>query len=106
MVVTQTLFQTKGAGDGFRRFRLGQNGDWLRVLRVDDLAALKPFPGAANRTSTIVLEKGRADGVSGAVCEMDARPRRRPPSADLLHRGGRSTPDRPGSPWLVAAPAD
>lgn len=58
MVVTQTLFQTKGAGDGFRRFRLGTDGPSLRVLRVDDLVALKPFGDAANWTSTIVLEKG------------------------------------------------
>ena len=58
MVITQTLFQSKGAGDGFRRFRLGDNGPGLRVLRVDDLARLKPFPGAANWTATVVLEKG------------------------------------------------
>lgn len=58
MVITQTLFQTKGAGDGFRRFRLGPDGPWLRVLRVDDMVALKPFDDAANWTSTVVLEKG------------------------------------------------
>ena len=28
-VITQTLFQTKGAGDGFRRFRIGESGEWL-----------------------------------------------------------------------------
>ena len=58
MVITQTLFQTKGAGDGFRRFRLGSGGEWLRVLRVNDLVACRPFPGAANWTATITLEKG------------------------------------------------
>ena len=58
MVITQTLFQSKGAGDGFRRFRLGDDGPGLRVLRVDDLSRLKPFPGAANWTATVVLEKG------------------------------------------------
>ncbi len=60
MVITQTLFQTKGAGDGFRRLRLGADGPPLRVLRVDDLVALRPFGDAANWTSTIVLEKGAA----------------------------------------------
>ena len=59
MVITQTLFQSKGAGDGFRRFRLGDDGPGLRVLRVDDLARLKPFPNASNWTATVVLEKGR-----------------------------------------------
>ena len=60
MVITQTLFQTKGAGDGFRRFQLGANGPPLKVLRVDDMVALRPFGDAANWTSTIVLEKGAA----------------------------------------------
>jgi hypothetical protein len=58
-VITQTLFQTKGAGDGFRRFRIGAAGQWLRVLRVDDMVGFQPFPGASNWTSTIILEKGR-----------------------------------------------
>ena len=60
MVITQTLFQTKGAGDGFRRFRLGPDGPPLGVLRVDDMVALRPFDDAANWTSTIVLQKGTA----------------------------------------------
>jgi SAM-dependent methyltransferase len=60
MVITQTVFQTKGAGDGFRRFRLGPEGEPLKVLRVDDLAALRPFGDAANWTSTVVIEKGAA----------------------------------------------
>jgi Eco57I restriction-modification methylase/N-6 DNA Methylase len=59
-VITQTLFQTKGAGDGFRRFRIGNEGEWLRVERVDDLVALRPFGDAANWTSTVVLKKGMA----------------------------------------------
>ncbi len=57
MVIPQTLLHTKGAGDGFRRFRLGPQGEPLEVLRVDDLVALRPF-AAANRTATIVLQKG------------------------------------------------
>ncbi len=58
MVVTQTLFQTRGAGDGFRRFRLGDEGIPLKVLRVDDLVDVQPFDTASNWTATIVLEKG------------------------------------------------
>jgi hypothetical protein len=58
-VITQTLFQTKGAGDGFRRFRIGNQGEWLNVERVDDLVALRPFGDASNWTSTLILEKGR-----------------------------------------------
>jgi methylase of polypeptide subunit release factors len=59
-VITQTLFQTKGAGDGFRRFRLGSDGEHLKVERVDDFVAMRPFDGAANWTSTVVIQKGQA----------------------------------------------
>ncbi|MBC8264297.1 MAG: SAM-dependent DNA methyltransferase [Anaerolineales bacterium] len=58
-VITQTVFQTKGAGDGFRRFRLGEKGQHLRVLHVDDLSRLQPFEGATNRTSVVVCQRGR-----------------------------------------------
>jgi hypothetical protein len=58
-VITQTVFKTKGAGDGFRRFRLG-DGQELKVLKVNDMVELQPFEGASNRTSTVVLEKGKA----------------------------------------------
>jgi hypothetical protein len=57
-VITQTLFQTKGAGDGFRRFRIG-TGTSLRILRVDDMVRFQPFEGASNWTSTIFLKKGQ-----------------------------------------------
>ena len=57
-VITQTLFQTKGAGDGFRRFRIGKSGAFLKVVRVDDMVQFQPFEGAANWTSTIIVKKG------------------------------------------------
>ncbi len=57
-VITQTLFKTMGAGDGFRRFKLGEDGADLRVFHVDDMVALKPFEGAANRTSVFVVQRG------------------------------------------------
>ncbi len=56
-VITQTVFKTKGAGDGFRRFRLGE-GASLKVRSVHDLVDLQPFEGAGNRTATVVLQKG------------------------------------------------
>jgi len=101
MVITQTLFQTKGAGDGFRRFRLGPEGKRLKVLRVDDMVELRPFDNAANWTSTILLEKGAPTqypvpyikwlpGVEGdgdtTHCTYHAEP---------------IEPDRPGSPWFL-----
>lgn len=56
-VITQTVFKTKGGGAGFRQFRLG-SGTPLKVLSVDDMSELKPFEGAANRTSVVIMQKG------------------------------------------------
>ncbi len=57
-VITQTVFKTKGAGAGFRRFRIGRNGPRLRVLSVHDMSSFRPFPGVHNRTSTIAVRVG------------------------------------------------
>ena len=51
--------QMGDAGDGFRRFRLGDRQE-LKVIKVNGLVELQPFEGASNRTSTVVLEKGEA----------------------------------------------
>ena len=58
-VITQTIFKTKGAGDGFRLFKLGETGHPLKVMHVDDMSELQPFEGATNRTAILVLQKGQ-----------------------------------------------
>jgi SAM-dependent methyltransferase len=98
MVIPQTLFQTKGAGDGFRRFRLGPDGDWLGVQRVDDLVAVRPFGNVANRAGTIVLEKGRQTQYPVHYVKW------RQGAAGLEQEYCLAAPiaaDQPGSPWLV-----
>ncbi len=56
-LITQEVFKSKGAGEGFRNFRLdGRNP--LRVLKADDLTAVQPFEKAANKTALIVLRRG------------------------------------------------
>lgn len=102
-VITQTVFQTRGAGDGFRRFRIGEAGPDLRVLRVHDLVAVRPFADASNWTAVLTLQKGvptqypvpyvkwkrTKDGKEPASFEKEtayARP------ADAT---------RPNSPWIV-----
>ncbi len=57
-VITQSVWKTAGAGQGFRRFRLGEDGPFLQVLHVDDLSRLQVFEGASTRTSVFVLQKG------------------------------------------------
>lgn len=57
-VITQEVFKAKGAGEGFRRFRLREDGICLKVIKAADLVTVKPFEGAANKTAMIILDKG------------------------------------------------
>ncbi|MBI4516290.1 MAG: hypothetical protein HY699_10810 [Deltaproteobacteria bacterium] len=56
-MITQSLFKTAGAGDGFRRFRVGDRGQ-IGVVHVDDLSAIQPFEGATNRTAILTCTRG------------------------------------------------
>lgn len=58
-LITQEVFKSKKAGEGFRRFRIGNNGSFLKVKFVHDLVSLKPFEGAANKTALLALVKGK-----------------------------------------------
>jgi hypothetical protein len=57
-LITQSVFKSAGAGEGFRKFILPDKTP-IRVLQVDDMVELKPFEGVANRTSIVVLQKGK-----------------------------------------------
>ncbi|MCM8776295.1 MAG: hypothetical protein NC930_08130 [Candidatus Omnitrophica bacterium] len=57
-LITQEVFKSKGAGEGFRRFKLGEHGNNLKVLKAHDFVSLQPFEGAANKTAAIILTKG------------------------------------------------
>jgi len=56
-LITQEVFKAKGAGEGFRRFRLGEK-QHLKVLKAHDLVSIQPFEGATNKTAAIILKKG------------------------------------------------
>lgn len=66
-VITQSVFKTKGAGDGFRRFKFSAVGanatsssDKTIVLSpkvIDDMSDFQPFEGATNRTAVFVCRK-------------------------------------------------
>lgn len=56
-VITQSVFKTEGGGEGFRRFAISRS-EKLRVLSVSDLSCFQPFEGAANRTATLLIQKG------------------------------------------------
>lgn len=57
-LITQEVFKAKKAGEGFRRFQLGNN-EPLQVLKAHDLVSIQPFEGAANKTAIIILKKGQ-----------------------------------------------
>lgn len=58
-LITQEVFKSKGAGEGFRRFQYGEK-ERLKVLKAHDLVTVRPFEGAANKTAAIILKKGEA----------------------------------------------
>ena len=102
MVITQTLFQSKGAGDGFRRFRIGADGPPLGVLRVDDMVEVRPFD-AANWTSVVTLEKGRPTNYPVPYVKWTACASGEPlPAASKTSMQARPIDgQRPTSPWMV-----
>jgi methylase of polypeptide subunit release factors len=55
-LITQSVFKTKGAGEGFRQFQLKDT--YLKVVEVHDFADVNPFEGAYTRTAAIILKKG------------------------------------------------
>ncbi len=58
-VITETVFKTSGAGQGFRRFKVGDFGPDVKVTHVDEMIDLKPFEGASNRTALMTWTRGQ-----------------------------------------------
>jgi type I restriction-modification system DNA methylase subunit len=56
-LITQEVFKSKGAGEGFRRFKLRED-NFIKVLKAHDFSSFQPFEGAANKTAAIILKKG------------------------------------------------
>ena len=115
-IITQTLFKTKGAGDGFRRFQLGEKGDCFKVLQVADLSEIQLFEGATNRTAVVTFQKGKK-----TTYDLDYEYWRKKPKASIsldddlddVHpekvtvtywKARPINPDQPTSPWLTARP--
>jgi hypothetical protein len=117
-VITQSLLKTAGAGQGFRRFRIGQGrrrDQLLCVLHVDDMVALQPFEGASNRTAVMVLEKGKPTTYPVPYTVWRKVGRKRFTYDSTLDEVTQATkrlnfvaepvdPKDPTSPWLTARP--
>ncbi|MDD5703012.1 MAG: hypothetical protein PHU23_13295, partial [Dehalococcoidales bacterium] len=55
------FFKSKKGGEGFRKFEITRGGvkTPLRVDKVIDMVSVKPFSEVTNRTSVLLLEKGK-----------------------------------------------
>jgi SAM-dependent methyltransferase len=113
-IITQTLFKTKGAGDGFRRFQLGDR-EPFQVLQVDDLSNLQPFEGATNRTAIVTFQKGRPTNYplpyhywrkkAGQTVKLDDDLDTVLRKVEVKQWQARPiNPEEPTSPWLTARP--
>jgi SAM-dependent methyltransferase len=58
-VITQSVFKTSGAGQGFRRF-VTRSKKPLAVIFVDDFSEMQLFEGATNRTAVFIMRKGQS----------------------------------------------
>jgi hypothetical protein len=58
-VITQSIFKSQGAGDGFRQFEFTNNKNKIIIqpLIVDDLSKIQVFDGATNRTAVFICQK-------------------------------------------------
>lgn len=56
-VITQTVFQSKGGGQGFRRFSVKESP--ACVEKVSDFSSFQPFEGATNKTAVVVIRTNK-----------------------------------------------
>jgi len=114
-VITQTVFKSEGGGEGFRRFQLGDD-EPIKAMFVDDMVEVKPFEGAQNRTSVVIVRKGQP--TTYPVPYTYWRKKRKGtsiPQGASLEEAAELTkrahwiaepvnPDKPTSPWLTGRP--
>ena len=120
-VITQTVFKTKGAGDGFRRLQFTkdagskQEATWyLAPTEVHDLSSFQPFEGATNRTAVFVCRKTREkfsfpiryiEWKKKPECSIDPGTPLEWVRETTVRNELAAEPiqsDQPGSPWLTA----
>ncbi len=113
-LITQSVFKTKGGGEGFRSLQYQSNHTtyFLRPLAVHDLSQLQVFEGATNRTAVFVCEKATERFAYPVDYVVWRGPSRLSPDETLeqvLSQTSRHTvgalPVEPGnmpSPWLTA----
>lgn len=60
-LITRSVFKTESS-EGFRKFKIPNDTNTkFRVTKVEDFTEIKPFEGATNKPTLILLEKGNKD---------------------------------------------
>jgi Eco57I restriction-modification methylase len=118
-VITQSVFKTKGGGDGFRKFNYqvktnGKEYIYIHPLQVHDLSDFQCFEGATNRASIFIAQKTKEPfrypipyttwkktsrariGTKFTLGEVYANTKRKKVRAEPVDRKS------PTSPWLTA----
>lgn len=115
-VITQSVFKSSGAGEGFRRFRLKKSMP-VGVLRVEDFSDIDPFESTRNRAAMVLIAKGQETHYPVPYIVWSKRHKRSHmhnyDSLDLVlsqvtqHKLVAEPVDSsvPTSPWLTARPA-
>src|SRR5260370_13892451 len=114
-VITQSVFKTKGAGDGFRQFSFERDKKtvFMKPLVVHDLSEMQVFEGATNRTAVFVCER-RHEGFDYPVKYVKwSGPSRLDQDEDIsavLRKSSREEmraipveKEKPSSPWLTTS---
>jgi SAM-dependent methyltransferase len=115
-VISQSFFKSRKGGEGFRKFQITRNGldVPIKVEKVADMVAIKPFHEVTNRTSVMLIQKGKP--TTYPVPYVVWNPKKRVNETDTLTTvlrkisstemkatpiGGVSTQSGLRSPWLT-----
>ena len=115
-VISQAFFKSSKGGEGFRKFRITRDSKNipLKVEKVIDMVAVKPFHEVTNRTSVMLIQKG--ERTTYPVPYFQWAPKKRIQEIDSLNAvmqkisvidmkatpiGGTATEEGLRSPWLT-----
>ena len=113
-VITQSVFKTQGAGDGFRQLQYSKERRryYLKPVALHDLSAMQVFEGATNRTAVFVCEKRLRPFSYPVKYAVWRGPSRLAQDISLAEARSLVTeaqmgalpvdPNKPTSPWLTA----
>ena len=101
-LITQSVFKTKGAGEGFRQFQVKDT--YLKVVEVHDFVNINPFEGAHTKTAAIILKKGEKTEYPVTYLVWSGDQNKRLPLHVIEMAAFPSDPDNELSPWVTVPP--